>query len=98
VAVHPDASTALHAVRDLRARLQDALDDRHPPESCEAAARILTDLLELAELTKWCRDAGVAYARLDDTCGWTRLGESVGVPFQTLQGWRDNWYKREAEA
>lgn len=98
MAVQPDATTALHAVRDLRARLQDALVDGHPPEGCEVGARLVADLVELHELALWARDAGLAYARLGDTCGWARLANESGVPLQTLQSRWKKWYEREAES
>ena len=89
MAVLPDARPALEALRDLRARIHDALVDRHPPESPDLAA----DLIEVHDLALSCRDAGLAYVKTGFT--WAQLTAVTGLPDSTLQDRWKTWYARE---
>lgn len=98
LSVQPDAGPTLAVLRDLRARILDALLDQHPPESAESVARLAADLVEVHRLSLWCRDAVLAYARLGDRCKWAQLAAATGLSDATLQSRHAKWYEREAES
>lgn len=88
MAVQPDARSAREALQDLRLRLQDALRDGYPPESAELAA----ELIEVARLASWCRDAGLAWVRTG--CEWPAIAHATGVSDATLQSRWAAWYRK----
>lgn len=84
----PNVRPALDALTNLRGQIQAALAAKTPSDVI-----VVRELAEIAELSLWCRDAGLAWVRT--THSWAEIADGAGISDATLQSRWAAWHRRE---